>query len=104
METEELFLDENITLPKLAEQIGISANNLSQVINDRFQKNFYDFINSYRIKRFKLLAKDPKKRNYTILALAYECGFNSKSSFNKYFKSATNTTPSEYFKSVVQDL
>lgn len=100
MESEEVFLDEELTLPKLAEQIGISANNLSQVINDRFQKNFYDFVNYYRVEKFKQIIQDPKKRNYTILALAYECGFNSKSSFNKYFKSVTDTTPSEYLKSI----
>lgn len=100
MEVEEVFLDENITLPKLAQQMNVLPNHLSQVINEHFKKNFYDYVNSYRVEKFKRIAKDPKNKNYTILALAYECGFNSKSSFNKYFKSVTDTTPSQYMKAL----
>jgi AraC-like DNA-binding protein len=59
--------------------------------------NFYDFVNRYRLEEFKKLASDPKNRQFTMLALAFDCGFNSKSSFNRYFKKATGQTPSQYF-------
>ena len=95
-----LFLDENISLPQLADLINIHPNYLSQVINERFQKNFYDFINSYRIEEFKRIVSIEKNRNKTFYALALDCGFNSKASFNNSFKKLTGTTPSEFVKTL----
>ena len=95
-----LFLDENISLPKLAELLKIHPNYLSQIINEKFQKNFYDFINSYRIEEFKQLVLMGKNKNKTFYALALDCGFNSKASFNSSFKKLTGITPSEYVKSL----
>ena len=95
-----LFLDENISLPKLAEILSIHPNYLSQIINDKFQKNFYDFINSYRIEEFKQLVALEKNKNKTFFALALDCGFNSKASFNSSFKKITGITPSEFVKSL----
>jgi AraC-like DNA-binding protein len=100
MEEEKLFLNENISLPLLAEMLKIHPNYLSQVINERFQKNFYDFINSYRIEEFKRLIASGKSKNKTIFALALDCGFNSKASFNNSFKKITGITPSEFAKSL----
>ena len=100
MEEKKLYLDENISLPQLAEMLNIHPNYLSQVINERFQKNFYDFINSYRIEEFKRLISSGKNKNKTFFALALDCGFNSKASFNNSFKKITGNTPSEFVKSL----
>ena len=100
MEENKLFLDENISLPRLAEKLNIHPNYISQIINEKFQKNFYDFINSYRIEEFKRIVAIEKNRKKTFFALALDCGFNSKASFNSSFKKITGTTPSEYVKSL----
>lgn len=99
MEKEKLFLDDSLSLGKIADLVGLSPTYLSQVINERFGKNFYDFVNSHRVEEFKRMLNDPVKKNYSILSLAYEAGFNSKSSFNKYFKQTTGKTPSEFMRS-----
>jgi AraC-like DNA-binding protein len=70
------------------------------VINEREGKNFYDYINCLRIEEFKRLAAAPENRKYTLMALAEECGFNSKSSFNRYFKKVTGKAPSEFMQAV----
>ena len=100
MEEKKLFLDENISLPQLAEMLNIHPNYLSQVINERFQKNFYDFINSYRVEEFKRLIALGRNKNKTFFALALDSGFNSKASFNNSFKKITSITPSEFVKSL----
>ncbi|MBG0860928.1 MAG: AraC family transcriptional regulator [Bacteroidales bacterium] len=100
MAERKLFLDENISLPQLADIINIHPNYLSQVINGRFQKNFYDFINSYRVEEFKRIVSLGKNVNKTFFALALDCGFNSKASFNSSFKKITGTTPSGFVKSL----
>ncbi len=100
MEEKKLFLDENISLPQLAGMLNIHPNYLSQVINERFQKNFYDFINSYRVEEFKRIVALGKNKNKTFFALALDCGFNSKASFNSSFKKITGITPSEFVKSL----
>lgn len=94
-----LFLDENMSLPKLAGVLNIHPNYLSQVINEKFQMNFYDFINLYRIEEFKRIVVIEKNKNKTFFALAFDCGFNSKASFNNSFKKLTGITPSEFVKS-----
>lgn len=100
MEKEKLYLDESFSLPKLADIMDVSQNHLSQLINERFKQNFYDFVNAYRVEEFKRLAQDPKKKHLTLLSLAFDAGFNSKSSFNKYFKKMTGQTPSAYVKKI----
>jgi AraC-like DNA-binding protein len=69
---------------------------LSYVINTGFQKNFNDFVNAYRVADFQKKVNDPKLSHYTLLALAYECGFNSKSTFNRAVKKATGQLPSTF--------
>jgi AraC-like DNA-binding protein len=95
MSKEKLFTASELTLADLAIKLNIHPNYLSQVINEKEGKNFYDYINSLRIEEFRRLVLLPENKKYTILALAYDCGFNSKSSFNKYFKKATDLSPSE---------
>ncbi len=100
MVAEKPYLNSELSLSKLGENFGVHSNYLSQVINDRENKNFYDYVNYYRIDEFKRMVTDPKKRKLTIMALAFECGFNSKSAFNNCFKKFTNQTPSEFMKRV----
>ncbi len=99
MNKNKVYLDSNLSLSSLAEKVGTSPNYLSQLINEDKQKTFHEYINSYRIEAFKLLANDKIKKNYSIQSLLEECGFGSKASFNKYFKMEMNMTPSEYLKS-----
>lgn len=100
MDEKRLFLDEDISLPQLARIMSINPNYLSQVINERFQKNFYDFINFYRVEEFKRIVIIEKNRNKTFFALALDCGFNSKASFNNSFKKITGNTPTQFVKSI----
>lgn len=95
---EKPYLEPQLTLPELATQMQISLHLLSKVINDGYDKNFHDFINSYRIEEFKLLIIKPKYKNQTILAVALDAGFNSKTAFNRAFKKLTNSTPREFLK------
>ena len=96
MEKEEPFLDKKLKLKELADVIGLSPNQLSQVINEQLGVSFHDFINEYRLKKFKSKLSDPKQCQKTLLALAFESGFQSKASFNRVFKKIEGTSPSEY--------
>lgn len=98
MLSEKLFLDSKLSIKTVAEKLEISVNHLSQVINQQSGKNFFKFINEYRIEEAKKLLLDQSKKKYTILAIAYDCGFNSKSSFNTLFKQFTGKTPSEFIE------
>lgn len=100
METEAMYKQNDLSNAQLAETLEVHVNTLSQVINERTGNNFYDFVNGYRVAEFKRLLDDPKNHKLTLLSLAYDCGFNSKSSFNRYFKKATGLTPSQYFTQV----
>jgi AraC-like DNA-binding protein len=96
MQDNQWYTNPDLTLVELAKMLEVHPNILSQVINTFEEKNFYDYVNALRIAKFISLAKIPKNKKYTILSLCYECGFNSKSSFNKYFKKVTHTTPSQF--------
>ncbi len=99
MDKEKPFLEPEISLPELAGMLDIPRNQLSGVINQIHNKNFYEFINQYRIDEVKQLLKDPKNSNYKLISLAYDAGFNSKASFNRVFKQMTNMTPSQFMES-----
>ena len=96
METEKIYTESELSLSELANRLNTLPNYLSQVINDKEGKNFYDYINMLRIDEFKRLVSRPENKKYTLLSLSYDCGFNSKSSFNKNFKKVTGQSPSEY--------
>lgn len=98
MATENCYTESELSLSELATKLGVHSNYLSQVINDKEGQNFYDYINRLRIDAFKRLAAAPKYQHYTLLALAFECGFNSKSTFNRCFKKATGVSPSDYLR------
>ena len=93
---EKIYTDPELSLSDLASKLEIHPNYLSQIINDKEGKTFYDYINTYRVKEFKQLIAEPENQQYTLIAIAYDCGFNSKSSFNRYFKKITGETPSQY--------
>ncbi len=96
MSEQKPYLESKLSVKQLAEMIQVSPHQLSEIINSYLHKNFFDFINEYRVEEFKNQIKENK--NYTILGVAYNCGFNSKSSFNRIFKIFTGFTPSEYQK------
>lgn len=98
MEQDRLFKQSDLTLQDLSNTLSIPAHNISEVINTRINKNFYDFVNEYRVKEVQEMLKDPANDNLTFLAVALDAGFNSKSGFNSIFKKTTHLTPSEYRK------
>ena len=98
MTEKKIYTEPELTLNSLAKLLEVHPNHLSQVINSIEGKNFYDFINFYRIEEFKRLVIRPESKNYTLLSLAYECGFNSKTSFNRNFKKSTGLSPSEFLQ------
>ena len=102
MQTAKPFLEPELTLDELANQLSIKPKMLSQTINELLRQNFFEFINNYRIEEAKRLLTNPKDKKITVLEVMYEVGFNSKSSFNTLFKKATGLTPSEFKKNNLQ--
>jgi AraC-like DNA-binding protein len=96
MKSERPYLNPDLSLPQLAAELNISSHYLSRVINEQFNLNFFDFVNGYRVASFKEKINDPEFRNYSLLGIAFECGFNSKSAFNRIFKQITGITPSQF--------
>ncbi len=95
------FLNAELTIVDLSIQLNVSKHHLTQVINNRIGKNFFTFINDYRIDAVKQKLKDPALQHLTLLAIALDSGFNSKSSFNSLFKQYTGMTPTEWRKQQV---
>lgn len=102
MEIEKPYQNSELNLVKLAEQMNLSTHQLSYLINNAFEENFFNFINRYRVSKAKELLKNPDYEHFNVLVIAYESGFNSKTSFNNTFKKMTNYTPTEYRKSQIQ--
>lgn len=100
MDEKKPFLKEDLNLAMLAYELGVTSNQLSQVINQKSRSNFFNFVNGYRVELVKDKFKDPALAHYSILGIAYDSGFRSKSSFNKIFKETTGQTPLEYRKMV----
>ena len=96
MDTNKPYLDGDLTIHDLAARTGISRHHITQVLNEKYKRNFFTFINEYRVREVTVRFMDPKFNNYTILAIALDSGFNSKATFNSFFKSQTGLTPSEY--------
>ena len=91
------YTNSKLNLVELANNLKMPPYLLSRIINAGFGKNFFDFVNSYRVEEFKSRVEDPKFRNYTLLSIAFDAGFNSKTAFNRSFKKITNRTPSSFF-------
>jgi len=100
MEDQKPFTNSELSLRNLADMLEISPHNLTEVINKYSNKNFYDFVNAYRVEEVKARIRNQENNNYTLLAIGLESGFNSKSSFNSVFKKHTGQTPSQYKKSL----
>jgi len=101
---EKSYINPEISLRTLAEKLSISTNHLSQIINACFDQNFHTFINSYRVEEVKKMFADPNKQDESILSIAFEAGFKSKSTFNTFFKKKTGVTPSSYRQGLVERL
>lgn len=99
MKEKKPYLNQKLTITQLAQQLDIPVHHLSQLLNEHLEQNFFEFINNYRIEEVKRLNADPASSNLTLIGIAMESGFSSKSSFNRIFKQFTGKTPSEYFKS-----
>jgi AraC-like DNA-binding protein len=96
MKTEKPFLDPSLSIESLSQKLDIPVKNLSQAIHSSLNQNFYDFINTHRIDEIKKRMNDREHERLTLLALAFDAGFNSKSVFNAAFKKHTGLTPKEY--------
>jgi AraC-like DNA-binding protein len=101
MDEQQPYLDPDLSLFSLAEQVYTLPNHLSQVINEKENQNFFDFINGYRVNAVKNRIQAGKLSEHTLLGLALDCGFNSKASFNRAFKKHTGLTPTEFKQQVV---
>lgn len=96
MVTDKLYLNPNLNLSIVAAHISIPSKTISTALSQHFRKNFNEFINEYRIEAIREKMQHEQYRNQTIASLAYDCGFNSLSTFQRSFKSVTGVTPREY--------
>jgi TolB-like protein/AraC-like DNA-binding protein len=99
MQQEKWFQNPSLSLRELAENVNISSNKLSWLLNEHLGQNFNEYINTLRLENFKEKALNPANSHLTLLALAYESGFNSKSVFNTFFKKAEGMTPKAWVRS-----
>jgi AraC-like DNA-binding protein len=99
LNSEKLYLDNDLSLPKLARKLEATSNETSFLINELYQENFYNFINKHRIEEAKMLLLSEKYTQLNILGIAYESGFNSKTTFNTTFKKYVGMSPTEFVKS-----
>ena len=95
-ESERLYLEPQLKIEELAKRLNVTTHNISQTINLKAQKPFYDFVNEYRLNHFKQLLEDTENRKFTILALGIESGFNSKATLNRVFKQNIGQSPRQF--------
>lgn len=98
IEEQKVYLDSALSLRSLAKQLDLGPNKLSWLLNEHLGQNFNEYINDFRLETFKVLALDPRNQHLTILAIAYDSGFNSKTVFNAFFKKREGATPSAWVK------
>jgi AraC-like DNA-binding protein len=103
MDSQKPYLANILTLEQLANQIEVAPRTLSNVINRHFEQNFFEFINKYRVAEAKKLLQDPDKSQSTMIEIMADAGFNSKATFNTFFKKLVGTTPSQYRSQNVTD-
>lgn len=99
MTEEKLYLNTELKLQDIAEKLSVSQHNISQTLSLKFGLNYYDYLNEFRINEAKKILSSGDAEKFTLLHIAHECGFNSKSSFNRAFKKNTGFTPSEFINS-----
>lgn len=97
---EQVYLENDLTLRELSKLLKASSNDVSWLLNNEYKASFYDFINQYRVKEFLSRVHANDHARQTILSIAMDVGFNSKSTFNKVFKAQMDVTPSEYIKNL----
>ncbi len=100
IQEEKLYQNPELTLTDLAKKLETNASIISKTINQGFQMNFNDCINNYRIEAVKNSFTNGEHKKSTLLGIAYDCGFNSKATFNRAFKKNTGKTPKEYLNLV----
>lgn len=98
MDVEKVYKNSNISIKSLASMLVVSQRSLSHIINEQLNSNFHEFVNKHRIKEAKKRLSSPGEPQESILDIAYDVGFNSKSAFNRAFKFFTRMTPSQYRK------
>jgi len=96
MDEHKPYLNGDLTLAKLAELVGVSPHNLSEAMNTGLQQSFYDFVNAYRVSEVKRRLAEGDYERFSILSIALDSGFTSKTSFNTIFKKQTGMTPSQF--------
>ena len=96
MKKEKPYLNQSLSLKDLAKAMDTYPHYITQVLSTVFNQNFYDFVNEYRVEEAERQLKSPSKAKFTILSIAYDCGFNSKATFNRVFKEKKGVTPTEY--------
>ena len=96
MDEEKPYLNGDLTISDLSRKTGIPKYHITEVLNEKYGRNFFSFVNEYRVREVINRISDPKFQHYTILAIAFDAGFNSKSTFNSFFKAYTGKTPSAY--------
>lgn len=96
-----VYLDDSLTLADLADELGITTKKLSELINQHLDTNFYNLINDYRVNEVIARLSGPDAEKFTLLGIAFDCGFQSKASFNRIFKQKTGQSPSAYKKQLI---
>lgn len=96
METEKPHLDPEINLPGLAQKMSLSVHEMSELVNDGFGENFAQFVNRYRVEESKHLLFSEKHAHLSMVGIAFEAGFNSKTAFNTAFKKMTGVSPTDF--------
>jgi len=96
MQKEKIYQETELTLQQLADKLNVPPYQVSVTLNEGMKKSFYDVINGHRVEEAKRLLLDSKSKNYTILSIGFEAGFNSKTTFNTVFKKFTGFTPTEF--------
>ncbi len=98
MENEQAYLNGDLTIQDISDKLNIPRHHITQVLNEQIGKNFYHFVNEYRMEEVKKRLLSDEYKRLTLLAIAYDCGFNSKSAFNMVFKQSTGLTPTAWKK------
>ena len=102
MKEEKPYLDPELTIARLAGRLEVGPEYLSSILNSRLNQSFFDFVNHHRVEAFKRQVQDPESDRLSLLGIAWDCGFNSKATFNRVFKNLTGMTPGAYRQQVLE--